>query len=110
LNTYAEKFSESKNLNTSKLPLNFAGFYYDPKTGQGKGTMGHCFPREIIYPYPEKEINIELNRLYLLNKLGHERYFTSNPAYGNYYYIDISFDKMIKTCSHELAHYIQLVK
>ena len=24
--------------------------------------------------------------------------------------LDISFDKMIDTCSHELAHYIQLVK
>jgi len=25
-------------------------------------------------------------------------------------YLDISFNKMIKICSHELAHYIQFVK
>jgi len=111
LTTYAYKFAKSKELDTSQLPsLKFAGFYHDPKTRQELGTMGHCFPRQIIYPYEKETINIELNRLYLLNKLGHDRYFTSNPEYGDYTYIDISFDKMIDTCSHELAHYIQLVK
>jgi hypothetical protein len=77
---------------------------------KGTGTMGICSPSEIIYPKPAKEmrkhfqmlsivgdqINISLNRLYLLNKLGHDKYFTSNPAYGNYYYLDISFSKMIE--------------
>ncbi|CAI2176777.1 14951_t:CDS:2 [Funneliformis geosporum] len=29
---------------------------------------------------------------------------------GDYTYLEISFDKMIGTCSHELAHYLQLVK
>jgi hypothetical protein len=66
--------------------------------------MGRCFP------YQRKEIKIELNRLYLLNKLGHDKYFTSNPRDGDYSYLEISFDKMMGTCAHELAHYIQLVK
>jgi len=111
LTTYAYQFAKSKELDISQLPsLKFAGFYHDPKIRQELGTMGHCFPRQLIYPYEEEEIKIELNRLYLLNKLGHDRYFASNPEYGDYTYIDISFDKMIDTCSHELAHYIQLVK
>jgi hypothetical protein len=66
--------------------------------------MGRCFPDQ------RKEIKIELNRLYLLNKFGHDKYFTSNPQDGDYSYLEISFDKMMGTCSHELAHYIQLVK
>jgi len=67
--------------------------------------MGHCFPGQ------GKEIKIELNRLYLLNKFGVDKYFANNPEQsGNYYYLDISFDKMIETCAHEIAHYIQLVK
>ncbi|CAI2170663.1 13506_t:CDS:2 [Funneliformis geosporum] len=38
-------------------------------------------------------------------KMGH------NPEQsGDYTYLEISFDKMIGTCSHELAHYLQLVK
>ncbi|CAG8845057.1 20006_t:CDS:2, partial [Racocetra persica] len=87
LTTYAEKFARSKGLNTSQLPLKFAGFYYEPEadrklgTGQGLGIMGR-----------------------------HDKYFTSKPTYGEYYFIDISFKKMIETCSHEIAHYIQLVK
>src|SRR2546423_1180693 len=67
--------------------------------------MGRCSS----YFYPHKEVDISLNQVYLLNKLGNDRYFTSYPQ-GDYYYIDISFAKMIKTCSHELAHYIQQVK
>ena len=65
LNNYAEKFAKSKELDTSQLPLKFAGFYYDQKTGQELGTMGHCFPRQLIYPYKEEVISIEFNRLYL---------------------------------------------
>ena len=46
----------------------------------------------------------------MLNKFGQDKYFTGNPQYGDYTYIDISFNKMIKTCSHEITHYFQLVK
>jgi hypothetical protein len=73
--------------------------------------MGNCSLEEIIYPIKKKVANISLNRLYLLNKLGHDRYFTSSPKENeDYTYLDISFSKMIDTCSHEIAHYIQLVK
>ena len=65
--------------------------------------MGRCFTEKNIYPRHTTEINISLNRLYLLNKFGQDKYFTSNPQYGDYTYLDISFDKMIRTCSHELA-------
>jgi hypothetical protein len=67
--------------------------------------MGRCSS----YFYPHREIAISLNQVYLLNKLGNDRFFTGYPQ-GDYYYLDISFDKMIDTCSHELAHYIQRVK
>jgi len=72
--------------------------------------MGRCSTEKIIYPVKKKVANIGLNRLYLLNKFGHDKYFTSYPQYGEYTYLDISFDRMIDTCSHEIAHYIQLVK
>jgi len=109
LTTYAYKFAKSKNLDISNLTLSFEGLYYDQKTGNNFGKMGYCSPRQVIYPYKVHEINIGLNRLYLLNKLGSDKYFT-NYLQGDYSYIDISFDKMIDTCSHEIAHYIQLVK
>jgi len=64
---------------------------------------------KVIYPIKQKEINISLNRLYLLNKFGHDKYFTDYPQ-GDYSYLDISFNKMIGTCSHEIAHHTQLVK
>jgi hypothetical protein len=73
--------------------------------------MGRCSPRKIIYPCKRKEINISLNCLYLLNKFRIDKYFASNPKQsGDYSYIDINFTKMLETISHELAHYIQLVK
>ena len=50
----------------------------------------------VIYPANQKETNISLNSLYLLNKFGHDKYFTNRPEEsGDYTYIDISFDKMI---------------
>lgn len=110
LNTYAKNFAKDKNLDTSPLPLKFESLYHDPKIGNGYGEMGRCSIENIIYPTNQKIANISLNRLYLLNKFDHDKYFTSNPEYGDYTYIDISFDKMIDTCCHELAHYIQLVK
>ena len=111
LNIYAEKFAKSRELDTSHLPLKFEGLYYDPKTGNDYGEMGKCFTENIIYPANQKIANISINRLYLLNKLGHDKYFTSSPKESeDYTYLDISFDKMIDTCFHEIAHYIQLVK
>lgn len=110
LNTYAKKFADSQNIDISPLPVTFGGFYYDPSAGDGLGTMGQCFFHQITYPRHAKEIEITLNRLYLLNKFNHDRYFATHPQHGDYYYIDISFDKMIDTCSHELVHYIQFIK
>ncbi|KLL02208.1 MAG: hypothetical protein MRERC_3c035 [Mycoplasmataceae bacterium RC_NB112A] len=58
----------------------------------------------------QKVVNISLNSLYLLNKLGNEVNesidYYSTAEHG----IDISFRKMIDTCCHELAHYIQYAK
>ena len=93
------------------MPLKFESLYSDPKTGNGFGEMGNCFLEKVIYPIKQKVVNISLNRLYLLNKFGCDKYFTNNPREsGDYTYIDISFKKMINTCCHEIAHYIQLVK
>jgi len=103
LKNNAEKFAKNKKINISHLPLKFASLYYEPKTGNGYREMGRCWKES-------KTANIGLNRLYLLNKFGHDKYFNNNPQYGNYSYSDISFNKMIETCSHELAHYIQLAK
>lgn len=103
LKNNAEKFAKNKSLDISHLPLKFAGLYHDPKTGNGYREMGRCWKEQ-------KTTNIGLNYLYLLNKFGHDKYFISNPQYRNYSYSDISFARMIETCSHELAHYLQLVK
>lgn len=105
LNTYSEKFAKSKEVNIYSVLLQFEGFHFDPKTGSGGGVMGRCFPEEVIYPNSQKEANISLNRLYLLNKLGIDRYFANEREY-----IDVSFKKMLETCSHEISHYIQYVK
>jgi hypothetical protein len=68
--------------------------------------MGNFSLEKIIYPIKQKVANISINRSYLLNKFGHGKYFTSSPEENDdYTYLDISFDKMIETCSHELAHY-----
>jgi hypothetical protein len=110
LNIYAERLAENKGVDISSLPLEFGGLYLDKKTGNGYGEMGCCSLENIIYPVRQKVASIRINRLYLLNKFGCDKYFTTNPQQGDYAYIDISFDKMLETCSHELAHYIQLVK
>jgi hypothetical protein len=105
LNTYAEKFAKNKGLDTSQLPLKFEGLYYDENTGKGNGEMGRCFTEKIIYTSKQKVANISLNRLYLLNKLGHDKYFASSPEVSDdYTYLDISFSKMIDTCCHEISH------
>jgi len=41
-----------------------------------------------------------------LNKFGQDKYFTINPQYGDYTYLDINFNKMIETCSHDNKNYI----
>ncbi|KLL05464.1 MAG: hypothetical protein MRERV_1c165 [Mycoplasmataceae bacterium RV_VA103A] len=107
LTTYTEKFAESKKIDICVWPLIFGGFYWDKNIGNGRGEMGRCSS----YSYPNRKIEISLNQIYLLNKFGHDRYFTSNPEIsGNYSYLDISFDEMLATCCHEIAHYFQFVK
>ena len=39
-----------------------------------------------------------------------DQYLASNPQYGDYPYLEISFAKMMGTCAHELTHYLQLVQ
>ncbi|CAG8577791.1 8370_t:CDS:2 [Ambispora gerdemannii] len=109
LTTYAQRFANSQNLDISHTPLVFEGLYWDKKTGHGFGEMGRCFRQTLFYPRHEKNIAIGLNRLYLLNKFDNNRYFPNYPQ-GDFSYLDISFVSMIKTCSHEIAHYIQLIK
>ena len=55
LRNYAEKFAKSKNLDISNLTLSFEGLYYDQKTGNNFGKMGHCFPRQLIIPIKTKK-------------------------------------------------------
>ena len=40
-----------------------------------------------------------------MNKLGYEKYFATP-----HHYLEINFANLLKTCSHELTHYIQFVK
>jgi hypothetical protein len=72
--------------------------------------MGECFIDRTFYPPEKEQAVIRLNQVYLLNKFGCDKYFVGDFEYGDYTYLDISFKKMLKTCSHELAHYIQYVK
>jgi predicted SprT family Zn-dependent metalloprotease len=48
---------------------------------------------------------ISLNQVFLFNKLGYNHYLSTPELY-----LEIDFANLIKTCSHELAHYIQYVK
>lgn len=105
LQTYAQKFADSQNINISAYPLSFGSFYQigNQETNQLEAQtkkLGNA-----TFDTKEKQTIISLNQLYLFNKLGHDRYF-ANPEL----YLEISFPQLIKTCSHELAHYIQYVK
>jgi hypothetical protein len=62
--------------------------------------MGNCG-----YDQQNKLVVIKLNQLYLLNKLGHERYLPSPE-----HYLNIDFAALTETLAHELSHYIQFVK
>jgi hypothetical protein len=111
LKKYSEKFSQDKKINISSLPLQFEGFHSGRQTGNNYEEMGNFFIEKFIYPTEGKIANIGLNRVYLLNKFGFDKYFPSSPQEsGDYNYVGVSFSKMLNTCSHELAHYFQLVK
>ncbi|KLL05382.1 MAG: hypothetical protein MRERV_1c056 [Mycoplasmataceae bacterium RV_VA103A] len=56
LTTYAEKFAGSKSINTSQLPLKFAGFYDEQEAGRNLGTMDRA--ETILYPASQKVANI----------------------------------------------------
>jgi hypothetical protein len=95
--------ANKQNLNLSPHSPIFGGFFFDEQISQGQSKMGLC-------SHHGKTSVITLNQLYLLNKFGHENYFTSSPQQGKYYFLKIDFNKMVKTCSHELSHYLQFVK
>jgi len=95
--------ANKQHLNLSQHPLNFGGFFLDEQISQGRSQMGLC-------AYQGKSSIITLNQLYLLNKFGQENYLATTPQLGKYYSLKINFAKMIKTCCHELAHYLQFVK
>ncbi|CAH1756011.1 24918_t:CDS:1 [Entrophospora sp. SA101] len=83
------------------LSLIFGGFYQKSLSdGENQGEMGNCG-----YDEQNKLVIIKLNQLYLLNKLGHKRYFATPERY-----LMIDFSALTETISHELAHYIQFVK
>ena len=96
---YAYRFAKKQNLTNYCLPLSFGGFYQKTiQAGKNQGEMGNC-------GLEKEKVIISLNQVYLLNKLGHERYLASPESY-----LDISFAGLIETISHELAHYFQFSK
>jgi len=96
---YAYRFAEKENLTNYCLPLSFGGFYQKPiPDGERQGEMGNCC-------LEKEKVIISLNQVYLFNKLGHERYFSTPESY-----LDIGFKTLIETISHELAHYFQFSK
>ena len=101
LQGYAYRFAEKQNLTDYCLPLEFGGFY------QQKQEATHNF-RELgnaVFDLTSQETVISLNQLFLFNKLGYERYFATPELYLN-----IDFNTLTETISHELAHYFQFVK
>jgi hypothetical protein len=98
---FADRYAKSKDLDNSHLPLYFGGFYQKSLSdGENQGEIGNCG-----YDEQNKLVIIKLNQLYLLNKLGHERYFATPELYLN-----IDFNTLTETLAHELAHYFQFVK
>ena len=49
--------------------------------------------------------SVNLNQIYLLNKLDHEYYWADPESY-----LAIDFATLIETLAHELAHYFQFGK
>src|SRR6185369_6118666 len=89
----------------SHYPLNFGGFYHGENQEQRPlkaqyQKLGNC-----CFAPKSKQTVISFNQFYLLNKLGYERYFATPN-----HYLEINFANLLKTCSHELAHYIQFIK
>jgi hypothetical protein len=104
LRNSAGKFASSKNLDTGNYQLDFGGFYQGEQQDQKQinyyRKLGNC-----CFTPKNKQTVISLNQVYLLNKLGYKRYFATPELY-----LEIDFNNLLKTCSHELAHYFQFVK
>lgn len=102
LGGYAYRFAEKENLTAYCLPLKFGGFYSEPKQAENQKfrELGRASFNSV-----NQQAVISLNQVFLFNKLGYNRYFSTPELY-----LEIDFANLIKTCSHELSHYIQYVK
>ena len=126
--TFYHRYKEAKKNTIPVHPgANFKGFdcFYIEKqkgfvttemgrTGQpdNDGGIVQTLPETIIKDYP---IISGLNQLYLLNNGRNpggamDRFYDSKPIEGNINYLDISFEKLIQTIAHEIAHAFQIAK
>jgi len=101
LQVFADRYAKSKQIDNSHLPLLFGGFYQKAIShGEKQDEMGNC-----SYDKENQQITISLNQIYLLNKIGYDKYFAT-PEYS----LTIDFATLTETLAHEIAHYIQFVK
>ena len=125
--TFYHRYKEAKKNTIPVHPsANFKGFdcfYIETKkefatemgrTGQpdNDGGIVQTLPEVIIKDYP---IISGLNQLYLLNNGRNpggamDRFYDSKPMEGNIKFLDISFEKLIQTIAHEIAHAFQIAK
>jgi len=81
--------------------INFQGF---KEFIISEDSLGKCsFAQEKFKGVYQTNIHILINQIYLLNKLGMEKYITNE----DYSYLEIHFDRLIETIAHELAHAYQ---
>jgi LPXTG-motif cell wall-anchored protein len=117
LTTFYWKFREKKQINKSIHPqVNFQGFKGFDDFSEAT-EMGHCEALDLVEHWQELDgkkvegsnywtgtIAIVLNQKLLLDKLGMDKWFSSEREY-----LSVGFDELIGTTAHELAHAYQYI-
>jgi hypothetical protein len=106
LQNYAKKFASSKNIDLYNYPLSFGGFCEMKKSGTNSlSSEINIKLGNAVFDTKNNQTIITINQFFLFSKLGHQYYFATPELYQ-----EISFNKLMKCCSHELAHYLQFSK
>jgi|SRR6185312_6008007 len=110
---FYQKAAEKKGVaNDSRIEFEGFGRFYVEKKGKF-GEMGFCEFNEKMATNQgkfirtdEAKIIININQVYLLNKIGMDKFFPETTKR----LIVIDFDSLIETIAHEIAHAIQNAK
>ena len=109
---FYQKAAEKKGVaNNPRIEFEGFGRFYVEEEGKF-GEMGFCeFIEKRVtnqgeFIRNEAIVNININQVYLLNKIGMDKFFPETTKS----LIVINFDSLIETIAHEIAHAIQSAK